>query len=61
MSTYKDRLYDEKVELDKKIKKLEAFLQTAEREKLDIDDQALLFAQCKIMNIYSELLEERLF
>lgn len=61
MDDFISRLKTEKAELDIKIEKLGNFLPTDKRRELDIDEQALLATQFKIMQVYSDILKERIF
>lgn len=61
MDDFISRLKTEKAELDIKIKKLRNFLLTDKRKELGIDEQALLATQFKIMQVYSDILKERIY
>jgi hypothetical protein len=60
MSTFKERLVDEKTQLDEKIEKLEAFSLTENFRGIDAVQQSLLNAQLFSMKTYSQILLERL-
>lgn len=57
---YQQRVIDEKVELDEKIAKLEAFLITPTFLDLGINDRILLNRQCDAMRAYSDILGRRI-
>jgi CHASE3 domain sensor protein len=59
MKQYQERVVREKDELDKKIKKLQTFLQDPP-ENLAVYDKKLLRKQLIFMNQYSEVLTERI-
>jgi hypothetical protein len=60
MSTFKDRLNDEKTQLDEKIDKLEIFISGKDFRKVDPIQKSLLKSQLLIMKTYSQILTERL-
>ena len=59
MSTFKERLYDEKVQLVEKIDKLELFLQGKQSNEIDQIQLALLGIQLLAMKTYLRCLDER--
>lgn len=60
MSTFKERLVDEKTQLDEKIEKLEAFSLSENFQKIEAVQMSLLNAQLFAMKTYSQILVERL-
>ncbi len=60
MSTFKERLVDEKTQLDEKIEKLEAFTLSENFQKIEAVQMSLLNAQLFAMKTYSQILLERL-
>lgn len=60
MSDFKDRLIDEKIELDKKTEKLESFFDSDTFKGLDKTNQGLLTIQHSAMQTYSECLRQRI-
>ena len=60
MSTFIDRLKTEKQELDEKIEKLTAFINSENFEKVDSIQAPLLQTQLSIMLAYSTVLDKRL-
>ena len=60
MSTFKERLIDEKTQLDEKIEKLEAFTLSENFQKIEAVQMSLLNAQLFAMKTYSQILVERL-
>lgn len=60
MSTFKERLVDEKTQLDEKIEKLEAFNLSENFQKIEAVQMSLLNAQLFAMKTYSQILLERL-
>lgn len=60
MSTFKERLFLEKSELDEKIEKLGAFVASDSFSKIDAMQQSLLTIQLPVMRSYSQVLEIRL-
>jgi hypothetical protein len=54
------RVVDERAELDEKIKKLGAFIDSREVRDLPMDDLVLLFNQHQIMRRYSDILGDRI-
>ena len=60
MNTFKDRLNDEKAQLDEKIDKLEIFISGKDFRKVDHIQKSLLKSQLLIMKTYSQILTERL-
>jgi len=60
MSTFKERLIDEKAQLAEKIEKLESFTKSQNFYKIDPVQVSLLTAQLPAMKTYCSILEERL-
>lgn len=60
MSTFKERLIDEKEQLNEKIEKLEAFTLSENFSKIEAIQMSLLNAQLFAMKTYSQILLERL-
>jgi len=60
MSTFKERLVDEKKQLDEKIEKLEAFTLSENFQKIEAVQMSLLNTQLFAMKTYSQILVERL-
>lgn len=60
MSTFKERLMDEKVELDVKIDKLYDFTISDNFKEIEEIQQSLLIVQLQVMKSYSVILDERL-
>ena len=60
MTTFKDRLIDEKNQLDEKISKLEAFFMNPAFKEIEPIQMSLLNTQVQIMHAYSQILTERL-
>lgn len=60
MTTFKDRLKDEKVQLDEKIDKLEIFISGKDFRKVDPIQKSLLKSQLLVMKTYSQILTERI-
>lgn len=60
MSTFKERLIEEKLQLDEKIEKLEAFTLSEHFQKLEAVQMSLLNTQLFAMKTYSQILVERL-
>jgi hypothetical protein len=60
LSPHQQRVLSEKLELDEKIAKLEAFFPTAVFRVLPGDEQFVLFRQIEAMRFYAEILEERI-
>ena len=61
MEAYQERVVAEKKELDEKISKLEAFIQSYRFVDISEDDQDLLPRQLKAMREYASILGERIF
>ena len=59
MSSFKERLYDERAQLVEKTEKLEAFLQSDKSNETDQIQLALLGIQLPIMKTYVRVLDER--
>lgn len=60
MSTFKERLILEKQELNEKIEKLEAFVESENFSKIEPVQMSLLNAQLFAMKTYSQILVERI-
>jgi hypothetical protein len=60
MSTFKERLFAEKSELDEKRTKLEAFQNSESFQKIDPVQMSLLNIQAQSMATYSQCLLERI-
>jgi hypothetical protein len=60
LSPHQQRVLNEKLELDEKINKLDAFFTTAVFRGLPGDEQFVLFRQIGAMRFYAEILEERI-
>lgn len=60
MSDYKDRVRDEKRELDEKISRLNNFFNGTLFAKLEQEDRILLEEQFLVMNQYSDILKKRI-
>jgi len=60
MSTFLERLVEEKQQLDEKIEKLEAFTSSENFSKIDAVQMSLLNIQLFSMKAYSQCLLERL-
>lgn len=60
MSTYKERISIEKMELDEKLEKLQAFFRADGEMKLSEESRQLLYKQESLMYRYSKVLEQRL-
>jgi hypothetical protein len=60
MEAYQARVIEEKKELDAKISKLNAFLDSAEAEILPAVDLQLLITQWVHMSLYSSILQRRI-
>lgn len=60
MSTFLERMKNEKEELDIKIEKLASFLEKDNEENLSEKEIELLIAQHNIMSTYSFILKERI-
>ena len=60
MSDFKTRLETEKVELEEKLDKLNAFLVSEKVNSVDDVQQALLQVQATAMNTYLQCLKERI-
>lgn len=60
MSTFKDRLLEEKTQLDERCGKLNAFIKSEKFETVHNVQQSLLKIQLDAMRTYSQCLAERL-
>lgn len=60
MSTFKERISEEKEQLNEKIEKLEAFTLSENFQKIEAVQMSLLNAQLFAMKTYSQILLERL-
>lgn len=59
MSDFKERLYDERAELVKKIEKLQSFLKSDKSNEIDQYQLAFLGIQLSAMETYLRCLDER--
>lgn len=60
MEDYQKRIVDEKKELDHRINRLSAFLNGDAFSRLSAGEQRLLHLQCKAMEEYSSILNDRI-
>ena len=60
MSTFKERLIEEKAQLQEKIEKLESFVQSDNFQKIDAVQMSLLNCQLFAMQTYNQILIERI-
>jgi hypothetical protein len=60
MSDFKTRLETEKVELEQKLDKLDAFILSEKSKEIDDVQNALLHVQATAMNTYLQCLKERI-
>ena len=62
-SSYRDRVANEKIELDIKIQKLEVFIVSTSSvfESLDEGEKSRLRIQLAVMQAYSQILGERIY
>ena len=60
MSDFKTRLNEEKAQLEEKLNKLDAFLDSVKVEDVDDVQKALLQVQATAMNTYLQCLKERI-
>lgn len=60
MSTFKERLVDEKQQLDTKIAGLESFISSENYQHIEAVQMSLLNTQLFAMKTYSQILTERL-
>lgn len=60
MSTFKDRLLQEKIELDDKVGRLDLFIQSDNFQSIGSEQMSLLNIQLQIMKSYSQVLLERI-
>lgn len=60
MADFKQRIVEEKQQLDERLEKLEAFLHTGTFDGLEERQQELLTYQADLMGKYSDVLRERL-
>ena len=60
IAPHQQRVIDEKVELDKKIASLTAFLPTQVCLDLPFDERCRLSSQLRVMGLYSTILGERI-
>lgn len=60
MNPFKAKLIDERVQLEEKLDKLNAFLYSDKVEEIDDAQKALLQVQSAAMNTYLQCLKERL-
>lgn len=61
MSDFKQRLIDEKQQLDERVEKLESFVASENFQKVEPVQMSLLKAQLLSMKTYSQILAERLY
>jgi len=59
MSDYRQRVVEEKTELDDKIERLKVFMNTVGYKNLAILDRRCLYRQLRVMELYSDILDER--
>jgi hypothetical protein len=57
---WQKRVIDEKIELDKKIEKIQAFMKSDEFDNLSVTERALIHKQWVHMCYYSEALNDRM-
>lgn len=60
MSTFKERLVEEKTQLDEKIEKLEVFISSENFQNIEGVQMSLLNAQLSAMKTYSQIMLERI-
>lgn len=60
MSTFKERLDEEKAQLNEKLEKLRAFIDSEKFQEIDPVQMTLLNIQIKAMETYSQCLLERI-
>ncbi len=60
MEAYKERVIAEKVELDGKIEKLRGFIGSEVFDVVSLEEQKRMRRQELIMQLYSDVLEERI-
>lgn len=60
MSTFKDRLLEEKAQLDERGNKLDAFIKSENFEKIEPVQRSLLKIQLQAMVTYGQCLMERI-
>jgi len=60
MANFKERLQEEKAQLEERLNKLDAFLQSEKVKEIDDVQKALLQVQATAMNTYLQCLLERL-
>lgn len=60
METFKERLLNEKIELDSRIQKLDNFLDSNKIDNIDSNQITLLNLQVHVMKTYSQILLERI-
>ena len=60
MSDFTSRLQNEREELSDKIDKLHVFIKSENYKNIDIEQQALLPIQLKVMQSYDEILRTRI-
>lgn len=61
MSTFKERLIEEKAQLSEKLEKLRDFIASEKFQEIDSVQMTLLNIQVKAMETYSQCLLERIF
>ena len=60
MEAYQERVVEEKRELDEKLAKLDAFMNTERFTALSVGEQVRMTLQRSLMHYYSEVLDERI-
>lgn len=60
MSNFKERLIDERDQLEEKLAKLEAFMDSDKFDSIETMQMSLLHVQMAAMNTYYTVLEERI-
>jgi len=59
-ATFLDRLNIEKKDLDEKLEKIHAFIESPAFDELEIASQKWLSRQSHVMDLYSDILNERI-
>lgn len=60
LAPHQQRVMDEKTELDTKLEKLQSFFSTEIFLTVDAAEQSRLRLQAKAMDVYSEILQQRI-
>ena len=60
MADFKERLQEEKAQLEERLNKLDAFLESEKVKEIDDVQKALLQVQATAMNTYLQCLKERI-